>query len=185
MAGIQLQRHKDASLRPSLEFGEVWHDFCDLGNAQGWTIGQVALVGGSIVNNPLGHRPNQAVPNAFVTLEIGGNGIAYQAETRWRESPQHVEKSKWEPKQRSKITLYPNGESHPFDVVARPWGAINAFIFTAPHLAVPPGAYTVNVTVRGVGLDPNWVGAMELEIPTEPEEPMRVTTVSQGRQVPA
>jgi hypothetical protein len=94
LAGVRLQQYKDDSLRPGLTFGEVWDDYCDLGNAQGRTIGQAALVGGSIVNNPPGHRPEQAISDAFVTLEIIGSGIRHRAETRWRESPQHVEKSK-------------------------------------------------------------------------------------------
>jgi hypothetical protein len=185
LAGVRLQQYKDDSLRPGLTFGEVWDDYCDLGDAQGRTIGQAALVGGSIVNNPPGHRSEKAISDAFVTLEIIGNGIRHRAETRWRESPQHVEKSKWEPKQRSKITLHPNDESHPFDVVVRPRGFAEALVFADLRLAVPPGRYMVNVTVRGVGLDPNWMGAMELEIPMRPEEPMGIAVDSQGRQVPA
>jgi hypothetical protein len=182
VAGTRLQRYKDHSLHPNLAFGEMWDDVCDLGDAQGRTIGQAALVGGSIINNPPGHRPEQAISEAFVTLEVLGNGIRHRVETRWRESPQHVEKPKWDPKQLSKITLHPNDESHPFDVVARPNGATNAFVFAVPHLAVPPGRFTVNVTVRGVGLDPNWVGAMKLDTPTDPEEPMRIAVVSGGRR---
>ena len=177
LAGIRLQRHKDESLHPGLMFGAIWEDLCDLGNVQGWTLGQAALVGGSIVNDPLGHRPEQAITSAFVTLEIVGNGIRHRAETRWRESPQHVGKSKWEPMQRSKITLHPNDEPHPFDVVARPSGFSDAFVFPDTRLMVPPGKYSVNVTVRGVGLDPDWVGAMELEIPAAPDEPMRIAVI--------
>lgn len=163
-------------------FGEIWEDVCELGNVQGWTLGQATLVGGSIVNNPPGHRPERAITNAFVTLEIVGNGIHHRVETRWRESPQHVGKSKWEPKQRSKITLYPNDESHPFDVVARPFGFSDAYVFSDMRLMVPPGKYALNVTIRGVGLDPNWLGAMELDVPTTSDEPMRIAAVSHGRQ---
>jgi hypothetical protein len=183
VAGIRLQWYKDSSLHPGLVFGQPWKDICDLGNAEGLTVGQAALVGGSIINNPPGHRPERAISQAFVTLEILGadNGVRHRAETRWRESPQHVEKPKWEPMQLSKITLHPNDEPHPFDVVARPLGATDAFMFPNMRLRVPPGQYSVNVTVRGVGLDPNWQGMMELEIPEFPYEQMRIAVVSPER----
>jgi hypothetical protein len=57
-------------------------------------------------------------------------------------------------------------------------------VFAAPQLTVPPGRFTVNVTVRGVGLDPNWMGAMELGIPADPEEPMRMAVISQRPGTP-
>ena len=67
-------------------------------------------------------------------------------------------------------------------MVARPFGFSDAYVFSDMRLMVPPGKYTVNVTVRGVGLDPNWLGAMELDVPTTSDEPMRIAVVSHGRQ---
>jgi hypothetical protein len=183
LAGVRLQRYKDDSLHPGLEFGEPWKDICDVFNTQGSKVGHAALVGGSIVNDPPGHRPERAITEAFVTLEVLGteNGVRHRTETRWRESPQYVAKPSWEPMQRSKITLHPNDEPHPFDVVARPFGDAYAFVFPHVGLGVPPGKYTINVAVRGVGLDPNWQGMMELEVPESPDEQMRIAVVSPER----
>jgi hypothetical protein len=55
---------------------------------------------------------------------------------------------------RLSLPLYPNDESHPFDVVARPFGFLDTYVFSDMRLTVPSGKYAVNVMVRGVGLDP-------------------------------
>jgi hypothetical protein len=52
--------------------------------------------------------------------------------------------------------LYPNDELHLFNVVTRPFGFADAYVFSDMRLTVPPGKYAVNVALRHEA----WGGAL-------------------------
>jgi hypothetical protein len=165
VAGTGLQLTKDASLRPGIRFGPTWTKRSGFLTRSGEPIASGTVVGGTIRNNPPGRRPDQVVRHAHVGLSFVREGVEEcGVVTRWCETEQHIRKEPREPEKRSKLDLEPNDEEHAFDVACRLDGSTRTYTFVGNH-PLAPGGYRVLVTLKGVGLDPDWVRELALHVP--------------------